>query len=102
MRHQSHTQTYAKKLTHHHNTSEKTVGDADMDTTADTSAPISHQPLVSNSSGLTNQHLATCFWGVSWANEMDTCDPMLDNDNPATGVGVSPVITTMSLMDWTN
>ena len=33
---------------------------------------------------------------------MDTCDPMLDNDNPATGVGVPPVITIVSLMDWTN
>ena len=27
---------------------------------------------------------------------------MLDNDDPATATGVSPVITIESLMDWTN
>ena len=33
---------------------------------------------------------------------MDTHDPMLDNDDPATPTGVPPVIAIVSRMDWTN
>ena len=39
---------------------------------------------------------------TSWANKMDTHDPFLGNDDPATATGVYPVITIVSLMDCTN
>jgi len=65
----------------------------------DTTAQLPGQLLATHDSGRTGQEPAACNQGSSWAEEMDSVDPLLDNDEPtpeAARVKVVPV------MDRTN
>ena len=56
-----------------------------------------------SSSGLTILNSTTRIQGVTWAEEMDIRDPMLDDDNPSSAAaGVPAAISAVPVTDRTN
>ena len=85
----------------HRVTTDEFTGNEDMDETADNSALRSDQPPAKRSSAATSLEPTTCIKGTTWAEKMDTRDPILDDDDLSSAVAPA-AINVVPVTDRTN